>query len=169
MSEEAPTGGSSLPIDAKRFWRTLGERAIGVTIVTAAGTAGPAGFLALSAAHVSADPPTLLVSIDRRTAALAAVLESRHFAVNILGRAHAAVSDAFAGKDEAKGRDRFAPGQWSSLSTGAPIFRGGLAAFDCALEETVERPGTVIAIGRVIDCFARGEGEPLLFFRGTYR
>ena len=42
-------------IDGKRFWRTLGERAIGVTVVTAADNNGPSGFLALSAAHVAAD------------------------------------------------------------------------------------------------------------------
>jgi hypothetical protein len=36
-------------IDAKTFWRTLGERAIGATIVTAQGADGPAGFLGLSA------------------------------------------------------------------------------------------------------------------------
>lgn len=169
MAEDPTSGGAAAPIDAKRFWRTLGERAIGVTIVTARGTAGPAGFLALSAAHVSADPPTLLVSVDRRTAALAAILEGRHFAVNILARAQEALANTFGGRDESKGADRFVPGEWTTLATGAPIFRAGLAAFDCALEETVERPGTVIAIGRVVDCIARGEGEPLLFFRGKYR
>ncbi|HWK97012.1 MAG TPA: hypothetical protein VNR39_16475 [Pseudolabrys sp.] len=65
------------PIDSKRFWQTLGERATGVTIVTARGSAGPAGFLGLSASHVCADTPTMLLSIDDSTSALAAVLESR--------------------------------------------------------------------------------------------
>src|SRR5262245_56221659 len=51
-------------IDAKTFWRTLGERAIGATIVTAQGADGPAGFLGLSATHVCADPPSMLVSIQ---------------------------------------------------------------------------------------------------------
>ena len=32
-------------IDPKTFWRTLGERATGMTIVTASGAEGPAGFL----------------------------------------------------------------------------------------------------------------------------
>ena len=43
---------SSKTIDAKTFWRTLGERAIGATIVAAQGADGPAGFLGLSATHV---------------------------------------------------------------------------------------------------------------------
>nr|WP_275191128.1 hypothetical protein [Bradyrhizobium sp. CSA112] len=31
--------------DAKTFWRALGMRAIGAAVVTAGGSAGPAGFL----------------------------------------------------------------------------------------------------------------------------
>lgn len=44
-------------IDAKTFWKAIGCRAIGVAIVTAKGADGPAGFLALSATHLSASPP----------------------------------------------------------------------------------------------------------------
>src|SRR5215510_3587297 len=91
-------------IDAKTFWRTLGERAIGATVVTAQGADGPAGFLGLSATHVCADPPTMLVSIDTRTAALAAVLHARHFAINFLGKEAQAVADMFGGKTAVRGR-----------------------------------------------------------------
>ena len=41
--------------------------------MTARGTAGPAGFLALSATHLTASPPTMMVSIGLTTSALAAV------------------------------------------------------------------------------------------------
>jgi flavin reductase (DIM6/NTAB) family NADH-FMN oxidoreductase RutF len=80
MSDELST---LPPIDAKTFWRTLGERATGMTIVAARGHDGPAGFLGLSATHVTADPATMLVSIDRKTSALKAVVEGRHFAVSL--------------------------------------------------------------------------------------
>jgi flavin reductase (DIM6/NTAB) family NADH-FMN oxidoreductase RutF len=96
-------------IDAKTFWRTLGERAIGATIVTAQGADGPAGFLGLSATHVCADPPSMLVSIDRKTSALAAVLHGHHFAINYLGRDARAIADMFAGKTATKGAARFEP------------------------------------------------------------
>ena len=42
-------------IDAKTFWKALGSRAIGAGIVTAKGSAGPAGFLAL---YARICPPT---------------------------------------------------------------------------------------------------------------
>lgn len=167
MTAKNGTGAPPL-IDAKRFWRTLGERAIGVTVVTATGSSGPAGFLALSAAHVSADPPTMLVSIDRRTSAIAAVLEGRHFAVNILAREHEALSESFGGKSADKHAQRFVPEDWTTLRTGAPILRAALGAFDCELEQIIERQGFVVALGRVVDAFAKGDGSPLIYFRGKY-
>ena len=127
-------------IDAKTFWRALGERAIGATIVTARGADGPAGFLGLSATHVCADPPTMLVSIDRKTSALAAVLHGRHFAINYLGRDAQAVADAFGGKTAAKGADRFEPGRWGSLTSGAPVFNDALGVLDCVLEQNRRVP-----------------------------
>jgi flavin reductase (DIM6/NTAB) family NADH-FMN oxidoreductase RutF len=155
-------------IDAKTFWRALGARATGVVVATARGADGPAGFLALSATHVTADPPTMLVSIDKRTGALAAVLHARHFALNFLPHGDRALADMFGGRGAARGADRFAPERWSVLTTGAPVLNDAVGAIDCVLEETIERHGVVIAIGRVVDVVAR-DGEPLLFFRGAYR
>ncbi|HML15140.1 MAG TPA: flavin reductase family protein [Xanthobacteraceae bacterium] len=155
-------------IDAKTFWRALGARATGVVVATARGLDGPAGFLALSATHVTADPPTMLVSIDKRTAALAAVLSARHFALNFLAAGDRALADMFGGRGETRGADRFAPDRWGTLVTGAPILNDAVGAIDCALAETIERAGVVIAIGRVVDVVVR-DGEPLLFFRGAYR
>lgn len=156
-------------IDAKSFWRTLGERAIGITIVTAQGADGPAGFLGLSASHICADPPTMLVSIDDKTSALGAVLESRAFAINFLPASARDVADLFAGKGALKGADRFEAGRWSTLTTGAPVFNDALGAFDCQFEDTYRLGTTTIVIGRVVDLVAKGSGEPLIFFRGQYR
>jgi flavin reductase (DIM6/NTAB) family NADH-FMN oxidoreductase RutF len=82
-------------IDAKTFWRALGARATGVVVATARGPDGPAGFLALSATHVTADPPTMLVSIDKRTAALNAVRHGNHFALNFLAAGDRALAEMF--------------------------------------------------------------------------
>lgn len=155
-------------IDAKTFWGALGARATGVVVATARGPDGPAGFLALSATHVTADPPTMLVSIDKRTAALNAVLHGKHFALNFLAAGDRALAEMFGGRGEARGADRFAPERWGMLTTGAPVLNTAVGAIDCTLEETLERSGVIIAIGRVVDVVVR-EGEPLLFFRGSYR
>jgi flavin reductase (DIM6/NTAB) family NADH-FMN oxidoreductase RutF len=155
-------------IEAKTFWRALGQRAIGSTIVTAQSSEGPAGFLGLSATHVAANPPLMLVSIDKRTSALEAVLGSRHFAVNFLPRDARVLAESFGGKGELKGAARFAADAWTELTTGAPVLKSALGAMDCALEETMERHGICICIGRVVDVMIGEGGAPLIHFRGSY-
>jgi flavin reductase (DIM6/NTAB) family NADH-FMN oxidoreductase RutF len=154
-------------IDARAFWGAVGQRALGVSVVTAAGADGPAGFLGLSAAHVCDDPPMMLVSIGQRTSALQAVLEKRHFAINYLAHDQQPIADAFGGRGALKGAERFTLGAWATLATGAPVLQDAVGAVDCALEETIERFGVVIALGRVVD-FATSERDPLVFFRGKY-
>lgn len=154
-------------IDAKAFWSAVGQRAMGVSVVTAKGPDGPAGFLGLSTAHVCANPPTMLVSIDRATSALAAVLAGRHFAINYLAHDQQAIAEMFGGKGSVKGADRFSTATWGTLSSGAPILQDAAGAIDCTLEETIERFGVVIALGRVVD-FSVGTRDPLIFFRGKY-
>ncbi len=154
-------------IDAKGFWGAVGQRAMGVSVVTASGADGPAGFLGLSTAHVCADPPTMLVSIDKRTSALAAVLGSRHFAINYLAHGQQEIAEIFGGKSSLKGADRFGTGSWGVLSSGAPVLQDAAGAIDCVLEEGIERFGVVIAIGRVVD-FSVSTRDPLIFFRGRY-
>lgn len=157
---------SAPPVDAKTFWRTLGQRAIGMTIVTAADEHGPAGFLGLSAAHVSASPPTLLVSIDSKTSALTTVRASRHFAVNFIGSEAGSVADAFSGKSGLTGSDRFVEAEWTKLVTGAPVYRAALGAFDCIVDEIIERGSISIVIGTAVSAVSREDGSPLVFFRG---
>ena len=110
----------------------------------------------------------MLVSIDRKTSALAAVLHGRHFAINYLGHEAQTIADAFAGKTAAKGADRFEAGRWGALTTGAPVFNDAIGALDCVLEKTIEHFATTIVIGRVVDVAARGSGDPLIYFRGGF-
>lgn len=160
---------ATTPIDAKTFWRMLGMRAVGVTVVTAQGEDGPAGFLALSATHVTADPPSMLVSIDDRTNALQAVLRSRHFAINYLSAADQGLADSFGGRGPLKGTDRFEAGRWHTLTTGAPALIDAVGTIDCTLEETFRFHNTTIAVGRVAAFHMADNSDALLFYRGQYR
>lgn len=167
-SHQDMTSSEQQPIDVRRFWKTLGERATGMTLVTAKGRAGPVGFVGLSAAHVSADPPLLLVSVDRKTSALQVIAETGAFAINYLAAGQRALADLFGRRTEDYDQ-RFASPDWNVLETGAPVLSTALGAFDCRVENTIEVPGTVIFIGRAVAAFAAGAGEPLVFFRGNYR
>src|SRR3981081_349153 len=90
-------------VDVKQFWQAIGQRATGSTIVTARSASGPAGLLGLSATHLCADPPTMLVSVDKRTSALPTILDARHFAINYLSSERRGLADVFGGKTGLKG------------------------------------------------------------------
>ena len=151
-------------VDIGAFWRTLGERPIGATLVTCDSAEGPNGFLGLSAAHVTANPPTMLVSIDKKTSALAGVLEKEHFAINFLPEGYAEMANAFGGK----GEKVFEEGKWDTLASGAPVYKEALGVFDCKVEKVIDHGNTSIIIGTVAGVRAAGEGEPLVFFRGKF-
>ncbi|MGB0659852.1 MAG: flavin reductase family protein [Mangrovicoccus sp.] len=146
------------------FWRALGERAIGACLVTAQSADGPKGFLGLSAAHISADPARMSVSVGGASSALPGILESRHFAINILSQEDQALAEIFGGK----GEKPFEPGKWDRLATGAPVLKCALAVFDCALEKVIELDGTALLIGQVQALSAKDDGAPLIYFRGGF-
>lgn len=153
-------------IDVGTFWKIVGARAVGASIVTASDANGPAGFLGLSATHLSASPPMLMVSIGMKTSALQTVLASRHFAISYLAAEDQALADSFGGKGDLKGADRFDPTRWTTLTTGAPVLADAVGAVDCLLEETIERHGTVIAFGRIVDFRLNAAAKPLVMFSG---
>lgn len=154
-------------IDPKTFWKAIGCRAIGVAVVTARGTDGPAGFLALSATHLSASPPMMLVSIGLTTSALAAVKQGNHFAINYVPKGRDDLAREFGGGGQLKGADRFKAGEWATLKTGAPTLVDAVGVIDCQLEELIERHGTMIALGRVVG-YSASTSDPLISFRGGY-
>ena len=154
--------------DIKTFWTLLGMRAIGAAVVTAKGPEGPAGFLGLSATHVTANPPTMLVSVGLNTSALAAVSESGSFAINYLPKEREDLASLFGGRGDVKGADRFAPGEWTTLTTGSPILAGAIGAIDCTVDDALERHDVVIFLGRIVDWVQDGEKQPLISFAGSY-
>jgi len=156
-------------MDAKSFWQAIGCRAVGAAVVTAKDAHGPAGFLGLSATHVSAEPPRLLVSVDARTSALRTIASARHFAINYLRADQERLALMFGGKTEVHGAERFAEGEWTTLKTGAPILRDAVGALDCEVEEALERGATTLFIGRLVAHSASRDAAPLISFNGKWR
>lgn len=153
-------------IDIPAFWSALGARAISATLVTSLGPEGPAGFVALSATHFSAAPPLVTVAVGGGTSALSAITESGAFAVNFLSTEGRAVYDRFAARDAPKGAARFEGLDHAPLLTGAPVFAAVTGALDCQLEEVVERHGTHLLFGRIVQTLRHRDAQPLIHFGG---
>jgi flavin reductase (DIM6/NTAB) family NADH-FMN oxidoreductase RutF len=155
-------------IDQKEFWQSVGRRATGSTIVAARSEEGPAGFLGLSATHLSASPPIMMVSVSKRTSALATILSARHFSLNFLPRGLLELADIFGGKTDISGARRFETAAWTTLVTGAPILEQAVGAIDCELVEKIEKYEVEILLGLVVGTCGDPTLAPLVHFRGQY-
>ncbi|AMS44928.1 flavin reductase family protein [Aminobacter aminovorans] len=149
--------------DVARFWKVLGERPIGFTVVTAAGDE-PVGFVGLAVAHVS--PPLISVAIDIQNRALEPIRRSGSFAVNFFSAKDEVIAEAFM-KKGASGAERFWPHNWETLETGSPVLSTATGVFDCVVERVVELDHVNLIIGRVVASRIRQNGPPLVFFRGA--
>ena len=115
------------------------------------------------------DPPTLLISVNRKASAYGALLSERTFAINVLRPHHQQLADRFAGRDGVNGAARYAGAEWTRLSTGAPVLADALSVFDCELEDAIERHSHIIVIGRVVASRITENATPLLYWAGGYR
>ncbi|NTI78574.1 flavin reductase family protein [Rhizobium rhizogenes] len=153
-------------IDPRTFWGAIGCRAAGVAIVTVEGSEGPAGFLALSATHLTASPPTVTVSLDKKTSAGPELVAKKAFAINYLAMEGRDIFHRFTMRDGPKGADRFEGLTLSRLATGAPILPYITGVLDCRLEEVIERHGTYLIIGQIIAFENFKDRHPLVHYQG---
>ncbi len=159
----------SSSIDPTAFRQAMRRLAGGVGLITVGSGADRTGLTATSVTSLSAEPPRLLVCINRDASAWPLIAEYGAFGVNLLGANQQDLADRFAGKTGEKGAARFAGTRWKSLATGAPLLEDALAAIDCTVEEIIERHSHAIVIGRIEAVDIGQWSDPLLYWSGLYR
>lgn len=139
-----------------------------VTVITTVSNDGERrGLTATAVCSLSAEPPSLIACVNRRTWVAQFVSNTSIFAVNVLSHAQEDVARAFAGQTALSGGDRFMVGDWAAGRTGAPIARGALACFECRLERLVDHATHAILIGEVVDTVV-GNGHSLVYLDGGF-
>ena len=154
-----------LPADFRGAMRHLTG---GVSVITAGRGKDITGMTVTSVTSLSVEPPTLLVSINRDASSFPLIRRHGAFGVNILNADQLDVAERFAGKGGLKGADRFAGAQWVTSVSGVPLLVGALSAFDCEVEEIVERHSHGIVIGRVRDIKSSTRNAALAYWHGKY-
>jgi flavin reductase (DIM6/NTAB) family NADH-FMN oxidoreductase RutF len=155
-------------VPADMFKQAMRRLASGVTIVTTRHGGVRGGLTATAVCSLTADPPQLLVCINRSAAAHSLIAEGENLCVNLLAHKHKALAARFAGQTGILGADRFDVGRWGELKTGAPVLEDALASFDCVVTEKVTASTHTIFIGRVVDVHLRTNGRPLVYAGGAY-
>ncbi|SMY11866.1 flavin reductase family protein [Brevibacterium jeotgali] len=151
-------------VSPRRMRQIMGSFCSGITIITAATDAGPAGFTCQSFTSLSLDPPLVTFNPSRTSTSWPRIQEAGSFCVNILGIEQEHVSRTFA----QTGVDRFAGVEHSPSDRGNPILDAALAWIDCTLHAEYEGGDHTIVVGEVKGMHAREEVDPLVFFRGGY-
>jgi flavin reductase (DIM6/NTAB) family NADH-FMN oxidoreductase RutF len=156
---------ASVPVSTDTFKAAMRRFATGVTIVTTRTGETIHGFTVNAFASVTADPPTVLICVNKTARAHPIIAESGGFAVNILGLEHQHVAETFM---TAEPHERFNAIAHRNGPSGSPILDGMLAYVDCSVEQEITSGTHTIFIGRVLESGER-EGEPLGYFDRAYR
>ena len=116
-------------------------------------------------AELSLEPPLVLVCADRSSNTLPLIEASGVFAVNMLARDQAELSNRFASKrDEWR---RFEGLEYDTGATGAPLLRGVVANLDCRVVASHVHGDHVVYVGLVVETRSF-ERPPLLYYRSRY-
>jgi flavin reductase (DIM6/NTAB) family NADH-FMN oxidoreductase RutF len=119
------------------FKQAMQRLAGGVCIITTAAADGRRNGLTVTAVcSLSAEPPMLLVSLNKASNTYNAVVANRNIAVNILSEQDHSLAETFSRKIPPE--EKFLTGDWTKGVTGAPILRSSVAAFDCELDWVIE-------------------------------
>jgi flavin reductase (DIM6/NTAB) family NADH-FMN oxidoreductase RutF len=163
-----PGGPALVEADVDAFRAAMRHLASGICLVTHCVGGVRAGMTATAVASLSLDPPTLIVCVSRAASTYAALARGVAFGVSVLGADHREFAERFAGRTGEEGAERFREGRWLVPPSGAPLLWDALAAFECEVEEIVERNTHAIVIGRVKHAAAASGGGALVYWRGGY-
>jgi len=164
--DSTQTLGLSATVARSAFTEAMSALASGVVMVTTRVDDRPWGTTVSAFTSVSAEPPTILVSLRSDAATAQAIDESGRFGVSILGRHHCAVARHGSKRGASKFLERFADADRQGLT---PSVAGALAHLDCEVTEQLQVADHTIFVGRVRDVRIAGGGEPLVYFRRAYR
>jgi flavin reductase (DIM6/NTAB) family NADH-FMN oxidoreductase RutF len=156
----------AVAFSSEEFRALCGRWTTGVTIVTAYHGESVHGMTVSAFTEVSLEPPLVLVCADRASNTHRMIEQGNAFAVNVLARGQEGLSNKFASKKDEW--TRFDGLEVDLGSTGAPILRGTVGAFDCRVVAAHDAGDHVIYVGRVEWLHLDPDIEPLLHQSSRY-
>ena len=148
------------------FLAAMRNVANSVTVVTTDGPAGRNGATVSSFCSVSADPPTLLVCLNKSGSTSLSIRNNGIFCINILSENQVRFAEQFARHTDNK-LALFEDAEWEHQTGPAPSLAGATSFF-CSVSDIVESTSHDIIIGSVT-AVSMGRSNPLVYLDRTYR
>jgi len=123
------------------------------------------GMTATAVCSLSADPPTLLICVNRSATSHEPIRQSGRFTVNLLSTEDEAIAREFSTGDM---DSRFRHGRWIDLPSGGRRLETALVSFDCRLIEQHPVATHTIFIGAIEGVATSADRSPLLYFDGHF-
>jgi 3-hydroxy-9,10-secoandrosta-1,3,5(10)-triene-9,17-dione monooxygenase reductase component len=151
---------------AQDFRDVMARLPSGVVVVSARYGSGYRGLTASSLVSISADPPLVMVGLEREATTRAAVIEGGAFNVNVLTRMQEFIADRLAGRAPAIDES------WREIphrlgTNGIPLIEGCVAWLECTLVATHEAGDHDICVGKV-EVAVQGAGDPLILWDRSF-
>ncbi|RVT91320.1 flavin reductase [Sphingomonas crocodyli] len=155
MTDEALSNG---------FKQAMRRLATTVALITSGKGDNWAGMAATAVVSVCAEPPTILVAVNRSASLYPTLHAEQRFCVNLLSERHKDLVGIFSGKK--KGRERFEDGAWTAGECGLPILSDALSALMCKTVSTVDVGTHTLFIGEVESIENHMDIDPLIWVDG---
>ena len=150
-----------------QYTDAMSTLASGVLLVTSRVAGRPWGMTVTAFTSVSADPPTVLVSLGADTVTALAIGATGTFGVSVLADTQVCVAAYAAAPGASKFLDELV--ERSERDSESPAVADALAHFDCEVVEAVAAADHVVFVGRVLRVRRRPGGGPLLYHGRDYR
>ena len=154
------------PVNADQFKLGMRGLAHAVSIIAAAHAGHRYGMTATAVCSATAEPPTLLVCLNRKSGTHVGVAKSRAFSVNLLRAEDSDLSNLFSGAQS--GERRFESREWTKLTTGSPVLVEALVSFDCRVVKRLAHGSHTLFLGQVQQVLFGKKGKPLLYSDGQF-
>lgn len=161
---------ATLPtISAKAHRDSMRHFAVGVALITGRDEQAQAGLTATAVCSVTADPPRLVVFVNKNVVARQIIMDSGALCVNVLASDQEEIAKVFAGMvKDVYGDARFQYGKWSQQITGAPSLDNALVSFDCRVIKVFDESTHNAFLCEVLSTIERSDGEALIYLNGTF-
>ncbi|MEM0097608.1 MAG: flavin reductase family protein [Conexivisphaerales archaeon] len=148
-------------MNIQEFKDAMARWASGVAILSTLMNNKPVGITVIGFMSLSVDPPSILISIDRKSYMVEAIKGTRKFAVTFLNEGQKEISRLFASNDSDKFRN-----EWTEYKNELPYVKGNVTLF-AELQSELNAVDHVLFIGKVNDIIIN-EGNPLIYWNRMY-
>lgn len=163
MNEPHPPASDDTHFSPEAFRNVMRYLAGAVCIISTSGVSGKHGLTASAVCSVCAEPPTLLVIVNRTSRTHPHIRKNGTFSVNVLSEQQADVAKLLSSKSD----NQFAQVPHTPANDGSILIDDTLAHFHCRVIAEHDVGTHTIFVGGIVRGNV-GSGEPLLYYNTNF-